>query len=97
MESIIKTRKIIKYYVLYNLFVAFLAMVVGLYFGIQQNPDVSNKLAHAGSTETFIIYSAIVVFTAIFILLLWLFYKLIYGLLLKRLNRNYKELKKLEV
>ena len=26
----------------------------------------------------------------------WLFYKLIYGLLLKRLNRNYNELKKLD-
>ncbi|GGZ83291.1 hypothetical protein [Algibacter mikhailovii] len=96
MESIIKTRKITKYYVLYNLVVAFLAMVVGLYFGIQQNPDISNKLAQAGSTETFIIYASIVSFTAIFIVLLWLFYRLIYGLLLKRLNRNYKELKKLE-
>jgi F0F1-type ATP synthase membrane subunit b/b' len=32
----------------------------------------------------------------IFMVLLWFFYKLIYGILLKKLNRNYKELSKLE-
>jgi hypothetical protein len=32
----------------------------------------------------------------IFMLILWLFYKLIYGILLKKLNRNYKELSKLD-
>ena len=32
----------------------------------------------------------------IFMVLLWLFYKLIYGILLKKLNRNYKELIKLD-
>jgi len=30
-------------------------------------------------------------------LLLWLFYRLLYGILLKRLTLNYKELKRLEV
>ena len=34
---------------------------------------------------------------AVFIAVLLLFYYLIYGLLLKKLNRNYRELKKLEV
>ena len=35
--------------------------------------------------------------TVIFVTIIWLFYKLIYGILLKRLNRNYNELKKIEV
>ena len=97
MESIIRTRKIIKYYVLYNLVLAFIAMVIGLYFGVKYNPEVSNKLANASDSEVLIIYGALLGFTAGFILVLWLFYRLIYGLLLKRLNRNYNELKKLEV
>ncbi|WP_298534568.1 hypothetical protein [uncultured Algibacter sp.] len=97
MESILKTRKIIKYYVIYNLAAAFVAMVIGLYYGIKFNPEVSGKLEHATNGEAFIIYGFLIVFTLIFVLLLWLFYRLIYGLLLKRLNRNYKELKKLEV
>jgi hypothetical protein len=33
---------------------------------------------------------------AIFLGLFWLFYQLIYGILLKKLNRNYKELAKLD-
>lgn len=97
MESIIKTRKIIKYYVLYNLAIAFIAMVIGLYFGVKYNPDISNKLANSSDSETLIIYGVLLGTTVGFILILWLFYRLIYGLLLKRLNRNYNELKKLEV
>jgi hypothetical protein len=40
-----------------------------------------------------------IVSIALFLLLgvIWLFYRLLYGILLKRLNRNYKELKKLDV
>lgn len=97
MESIIKTRKIVKYYVLYNLVLAFIAMIIGLYFGVKYNPEVSNKLANASTSEALIIYGALLGFTAGFVLVLWFFYRLIYGLLLKRLNRNYNELKKLEV
>lgn len=97
MESIIKTRRIIKYYVLYNLVLAFIATVIGLYYGIKNNPDITDKLEHANNGEAFIIYGFLVLFIAIFVLIVWLFYKLIYGLLLKRLNRNYKELKKLEL
>ena len=97
MQSILRTRKIIKYYVVYNLVVAFIALVIGLYFGVQHNSEILDKMEHANNSQIFIIYGVLVLFTAIFILLLWLFYRLIYGLLLKRLNRNYKELKKLEL
>jgi len=41
-----------------------------------------------------IVFAAAILF---FGLLLWLFYRLLYGILLKRLNVNYRELKKLEV
>ena len=35
--------------------------------------------------------------TLLFLGVLWLFYQLIYGILLRKLNRNYKELAKLDV
>ena len=38
-----------------------------------------------------------IVCTAIIFGLFWLFYKLIYGILLKRLYKNYKELKKIDL
>lgn len=97
MESILKTRKVIKYYVLYNLIMAFASMVVGMYFAIIHDPNLTETISHFNQKQMIITYMILVGVTAIFVFIIWLFYKLIYGLLLKRLNRNYKELKKLEV
>ncbi|WP_458626800.1 hypothetical protein [Winogradskyella sp. PC D3.3] len=97
MESILKTRKIIKYYVLYNLFIALISIPVSLYFSINEHPEISEKLAEASSTQLFIMTLIGLGLTALFILLIWVFYRLIYGILIKRLTKNYNELKKLEV
>ncbi|MFD0836927.1 hypothetical protein ACFQ0I_14200 [Mariniflexile aquimaris] len=97
MESILKTRKVIKYYVIYNLVMAFVSIVIGIYFATILDPKVSDNFTHFEGVETIITYGIFIIATAIFIFIIWLFYRLLYGLLLKRLNRNYKELKKLEV
>jgi len=97
MESILKTRKIIKYYVIYNLVMAFVSIIIGIYFAIRLDPKISDNFKHFDGAETIITYSIFIIATAIFVFIIWLFYRLLYGLLLKRLNRNYKELKKLEV
>ena len=97
MENILKTRKVIKYYVIYNLVMAFASMVIGIYIGIFHDPEVSAKIANFSNKQLLFTYTFIVFVTAVFVLIIWLFYKLLYGLLLRRLNRNYKELKKLEV
>ena len=97
MESILKTRKIIKYYVIYNLVAIFLSMSFGMYYTIYENPEVSQKFAEFSDKQMFFAMLFIVIATALFVLAFWVFYRIIYGILLKRLNRNYKELKKLEV
>jgi len=97
MESILKTRKVIRYYVLYNLIVAGLSLIIGFYYAMHYNPEISSKFSDFTDTQTLKAISIMVVVTVVFVLVIWLFYKLIYGLLLKRLNRNYKELKELEV
>ncbi|WP_111683663.1 hypothetical protein [Winogradskyella tangerina] len=97
MESILRTRKIIKFYVIFNLTLFFLSIPLSLYFEYQDNPEFHQQIVEASTTQMLVFY-AVSAFTAGFIILiLWLFYRLIYGILLKRLNRNYKELKKLEV
>src|SRR5690606_24660781 len=96
MESIIRTRKIIKYYVAYNLITAFIFMVVGCYFAMTHNPELSDTISHLNNKQLMITYAITLGFTALFVFVIWLFYKLIYGLLLKRLNKNYKELQELE-
>jgi len=97
MESILKTRRVIKYYVLYNLIMAFFSMVIGLYFAIMHDPDLTDTISHFNKKQMLVTYALLIGVTAAFVFVIWLFYKLLYGLLLKRLNRNYKELKKLEV
>lgn len=97
MESILKTRKIIKYYVLYNLMIALISVPVSLYFSINEHPEISEQLSTASPGQIGVIIVITTIVTAIFLVFIWLFYKLIYGILIKRLNRNYNELKKLEV
>jgi hypothetical protein len=97
MESILRTRKIIKYYVLYNLIIAGISLLIGFYYAFKLDPKASEAFENLNNTQLALISLLIIGITAIFILVIWLFYKLIYGLLLKRLNRNYKELKKLEI
>ena len=102
MESILNTRKIIKYYVLYNLVFGGIMMIISFYYSINENPEIAKQLelVQAESKET-IFWAAtigmLIVALLVFGFLIWLFYKLIYGILLKRLNKNYKELKKLHM
>jgi len=97
MENILKTRKIIKYYVLYNLVMAGTSIMVGFYYALHNDPQISHQLATSGNSKMLLIIAVLLLITSLFIGVIWLFYKLIYGLLLKQLNRNYKEIKKLEV
>ena len=97
MESILKTRRVIKYYVIYNLVMALISMVFGMYFAIINDPKLTDTISHFNQKQMLLTYTIMIGVTAAFIFIIWIFYKLLYGLLLKRLNRNYQELKKLEV
>ncbi|KJD34406.1 hypothetical protein PK35_00975 [Tamlana nanhaiensis] len=96
MENILKTRKIIKYYVLYNLIMAAVSLSIGFYYVLHNDVNLTDKIAHLSNSQLVGLYAGIVAVVIIFVCIIWLFYRLIYGLLLKRLNRNYNELKQLE-
>ena len=101
MENILKTRRTVKQYVAFNLIYLVVATIVVLFIEFDQDQQLISKVNEASANgEVFKFYAiiiiTIVVMLAIFVGLLLLFYYLIYGLLLKRLNRNYKELKRLE-
>jgi Ca2+/Na+ antiporter len=97
MENILKTRKVIKYYVIYNLIMIFLSIPLSLYFEYNENQEFHQQIAEFSTNQMLVLYGFVVVVAGVFLILLWLFYRLIYGILLKRLNRNYVEIKKLEV
>ena len=102
MKNILKTRKTVKQYVAFNLIFLFISTFVVL--GIQFNKDeemISIIETATANGELLKFYAITIVVTLllliIIIAIILLFYYLIYGLLLGRLNKNYKELKKLEV
>jgi membrane protease YdiL (CAAX protease family) len=102
MENILKTRRTVKYYVIFNLFSIVVGAIVGIYYALNHDPETIIKLQQATvNGNEFKIYLMFIVITVLALIvtigLLIIFYWLIYGLLLKRLNRNYKELKKLEL
>jgi hypothetical protein len=96
MESILKTRRIIKYYVLFNLIMAGASIIIALIYSITNDPQTAAIFKDFSYKQTTIAVAVAITFIGIFILIIWLFYRLIYGILLKRLNQNYKALKNIE-
>ena len=100
MKNILLVRKTVKWYVYYNLINVVVFSII-LNILIFNTPDGINILSGIDNesfnqehmTTVFIIAQIVVI--AIMLLILWLFYYLLYGILLKKLNKNYKELTKL--
>ena len=102
LESILKTRKVVKQYVIFNLVTLALVFAVvfslGLYYGYMDIMLKKGITTPEISTKTILISIAIIViFTSIVTFIFWLFYRLLYGILLRRLYSNYKELKKIDL
>lgn len=102
IEKILKVRKTVKYYVYFNLAFSALSTVVVLLFMFSDMDLLmqyyENNNIKVGDKNSLIISLIItlIIGLGLMLLLLWLFYKLIYGSLLRKLNKNYKELAKLE-
>ena len=102
MERILKTRKTVKYYVIYNLTFMCLGIPLAVIMELSSNPETQvliSNIKSEGENNIYIFYLIVAVFsliaTTVVTALFLGFYYLIYGLLLKRLKKNYKELKKI--
>lgn len=100
MQNILNTRKTVRYFVYYNvgMTIAFsIAIDTYLYNNSEKLYEVmglaKQGIPKEGFANIFIISQIIVGF--IIIALLILFYWLVYGILLKKLKGNYRELKKI--
>lgn len=93
MQNIIRTRKTVKYYIWFNLAI-FTVLSIIIPFAsfrspvfLEQIPDGTNMFV-----VWLVLFFIILIVVALVVVLFWLFYQLLYGILLKRLNKNYKEL-----
>ncbi|MFD2519102.1 hypothetical protein [Salinimicrobium flavum] len=101
MENILRTRRTVKTYIAFVLISSGLSAIIVAFFSIRnhqlvtQVEETSKYSFEMLDWMKFILAGVLVL--AVFLCALWLFYKLIYGILLRRLKLNYRELKKLEV
>ncbi|MBT0608408.1 hypothetical protein [Aequorivita echinoideorum] len=105
MQNIIKTRKTVKYFVIYSVSTSALLLIgtnIYYYFNqhqlftlidkyLQQNPNMTEE----EFLQIFFIIQVVLGLIVIGIMLL--FYRIVYGILLRRLHNNYKELEKIEM
>jgi hypothetical protein len=101
MTSILRTRKTVRYFVYYNIgmfIVSSIVMNIIYYMNSDKLYELMNFASSGIPKENFALFFIIsqVVVGIIFVAVLMLFYWLVYGLLLRRLKSNYKELKKME-
>jgi len=101
MKKIIKTRKTVNYYVYLNIILnVILSFIVN--FVMFSNEDILNEVFNSSRTtidsDKFFNIMLIAQIIGLFVLVgfLLLYYRVIYGILLRKLNKNYKELEELE-
>jgi hypothetical protein len=99
MKDILKTRKMVQYYVWYNLGMIVFGLIMGFIIALFYNPEtviLRNKVEHDPKIMVITI-GILALVTIVLFGLFWLFYRLLYGILLRRLHSNYKELKKIDL
>ena len=101
MKNILKTRKTVKQYVLFNLVFIYISLVIGVWIEMDKNPDfqlITSKFTE--TNEYLVMYGIVALLTLLMMValtgILLGFYYLVYGILLKRLKKNYKALKEIE-
>lgn len=103
LANILKTRKTVKYYVIFCLsliFISFMVMAVGIYL----NDDPMLALGYSNQVENIspeklktTLLATVVILGVVITLVMGCIYFLLYGILLKKLKRNYRELKDMDV
>jgi hypothetical protein len=95
LQDIFKTRKTVNFYIYWNIFISCFLGTFGVIDGFNKGIGESNSSHTEFSTITYFLifgFSLLLVFGLIIG-----FYKLLYGILLHRLNKNYKELQKMDL
>jgi len=104
MKNILRTRKTVKYFVIYNVTGSIL-LIIGINFYYYFNQDIVfqfmtedygiTNISQQRFMKMFFVIQ--ILFGIVMIGFILLFYRIVYGILLRKLHKNYKELKKIEI
>jgi hypothetical protein len=102
MKSILRVKRTVTQYVWFNIGIFTISFLMLLYGSLrygEESEKILDAAANAGNETVFWVMFVVIclIIIGVILTLIWLFYRLVYGILLKRLRVNYKELKKLEV
>ena len=99
LNNIIKTRKTVKQFVLINLSLMALLIIIALSYTLTSPSGVNNEIAYEliNLYDYLILGLVILLSTAVCIGICLFIYFLLYGILMRKLNKNYEELKQLDL
>ncbi|APQ16335.1 hypothetical protein [Maribacter hydrothermalis] len=104
MRKIIRTRRTVKHYVIFSLsmiMVTIIIMIIGVYLNdniSQAFPELKDGLKNVSNEKLKVtVMLSIGIFGVILTVFMGGIYFLLYGLLLRKLKKNYSELKQLEI
>ena len=89
MQNIIKTRKTVKYYIWFTLSMIPIVGITLFYKAIYSSEFLASV---PKDTNLIMVWVVALISLALLVLIFWLFYKLVYGILLNKLKGNYNEL-----
>jgi hypothetical protein len=98
MKDILKTRKTVKYYVWYNLIMITVSLISGMLLALWYSPQgilLREKMEHEGKVMVLIIV-VLSLIVLVSIAIFWLIYRVLYGILLRKLIKNYKILEQID-
>ena len=95
LQDIFKTRKTVNFYIYWNIFISCFLGTFGVIDGFNKGIGASKSSNADISTLAYVLIFGISLLL-VFGLIIG-FYKLLYGILLHRLNKNYKELQKMDL
>ncbi|MFC5045080.1 hypothetical protein ACFSTE_16225 [Aquimarina hainanensis] len=97
MENILKTRKAVRQYVLVILGFMSVFMILVFSYMIFIDSDANQHFMKDKELPKAVLFVMVLIFTGIILGTFALFYRLIYGVLTRKLKKNYSELERLEV
>lgn len=98
LKNIFKIRKTVQYYIIYNLAMIVISIILSTLWIMAYNADILNIPAEMKDNSIFWggFILSLLIFILIILTVLFFFYRLLYGFLLRRLKKNYSEIKQLQ-
>ena len=99
LDNIIKTRKTVKWYVIINVIFFAIVASISIVYALTKPFGIDQKVVlELVNTKDYLLLTLFVFLgTSILVSIALLLYFLMYGILMRKLNENFKELKKLEM